>query len=113
MSKIWTDLHSRVHQTIKQQALLSPQAKLLIAVSGGQDSLCLLKLLFDLQSKWQWQLAIAHCDHQWSYDQGIADHVAAIAKRCKQHEVVQEPNQNCKREIEPGIQQDWDPHQSH
>lgn len=80
MSKIWTDLHSRVHQTIKQQALLSPQAKLLIAVSGGQDSLCLLKLLFDLQSKWQWQLAIAHCDHQWSYDQGIADHVAAIAQ---------------------------------
>lgn len=77
----WTDLHSRVHQTIKQQSLLKSQDRLLIAVSGGQDSLCLLKILRDLQAQWQWHLAIAHCDHQWSCDQGIADHVADIAQQ--------------------------------
>jgi tRNA(Ile)-lysidine synthase len=77
----WTDIHSRVHQTIKQQSLLKSQDRLLIAVSGGQDSLCLLKLLWDLQAQWQWEMAIAHCDHRWSCDQGIADHVAHIAQQ--------------------------------
>ncbi len=39
-----------------------------MAVSGGQDSLCLAKLLLDLQPKWDWKLAIAHCDHRWRPD---------------------------------------------
>ena len=76
----WTDIHSRVHQTIKHQSLLQSSQRLLIAVSGGQDSLCLLKILWDLQTKWQWKIAIAHCDHKWSSDEGIADHVAKIAQ---------------------------------
>jgi tRNA(Ile)-lysidine synthase len=76
----WTNLHSRVHQIIKQQSLFKGEERLLIAVSGGQDSLCLLKLLVDLQLKWQWKIAIAHCDHQWASDQGIGDHVAKIAR---------------------------------
>ena len=60
--------------------LLPPQSKVLVAVSGGQDSLCLGKLLLDLRSKWHWQLAIAHCDHQWSTDRGIAERVSQVAK---------------------------------
>ena len=52
---------------------------MLVAVSGGQDSLCLMKLLLDLQPKWDWQLAIAHCDHRWSADAGVAEHVEQIA----------------------------------
>ncbi|MEL6927833.1 MAG: tRNA lysidine(34) synthetase TilS [Cyanobacteria bacterium J06600_6] len=59
--------------------LLPPQARVLIAVSGGQDSLCLGKLLLDLSTKWHWQLAIAHCDHQWSTDRGIAERVSQVA----------------------------------
>jgi tRNA(Ile)-lysidine synthase len=39
-----------------------------MAVSGGQDSLCLAQLLLDLQPKWGWKLAIAHCDHRWRSD---------------------------------------------
>jgi tRNA(Ile)-lysidine synthase len=75
----WTLLHARVHQTLRQRKLLKKGQRLLLAVSGGQDSLCLLKLLVDLQPKWQWQLAIAHCDHQWSSDVGIAEHVERVA----------------------------------
>lgn len=48
--------------------LLPAHAKILVAVSGGQDSLCLAKLLLILQPKWQWQIAIGHCDHQWRTD---------------------------------------------
>lgn len=76
---VWTSLHARLHQTLRQQELLPPQSHILMAVSGGQDSLCLAKLLVDLQPKWSWQLAIAHCDHAWATDAGIATHVQAIA----------------------------------
>lgn len=76
----WSDLHAKFHQTLRQKKIFCPQEALLVAVSGGQDSLTLLKLLVDFQPKWQWPLAIAHCDHRWSSDKGIAAHVAQIAK---------------------------------
>jgi tRNA(Ile)-lysidine synthase len=60
--------------------LLSPGSRLLVAVSGGQDSLCLIKLLLDLQPKWHWQMAIAHCDHRWPSDIGISAHVQQLAQ---------------------------------
>lgn len=78
---VWTDLHSKLHKTLKVRSLLPKGERILIAVSGGQDSVCLLKLLLDLQPKWHWQLAIAHCDHGWSTDAGIADHVEHLAKK--------------------------------
>ncbi len=64
----WTPLHVKLHRTLRQRGLLSPGDRILIAVSGGQDSLCLARLLLDLQPKWNWHLAIAHCDHQWRSD---------------------------------------------
>jgi tRNA(Ile)-lysidine synthase len=51
-----------------------------MAVSGGQDSLCLGQLLLTLQPRWQWQLAVGHCDHGWPTDQGIADRVRSVAQ---------------------------------
>jgi tRNA(Ile)-lysidine synthase len=74
----WTPLHSKLHQSLIDRQLLPIGANILIAVSGGQDSLCLGQLLRDLQSRWQWQLAVAHCDHGWRQDIGIADRVAQV-----------------------------------
>ncbi len=77
----WTPLHARLHQTLRDRQLLPPQASLLAAVSGGQDSICLLKLLLDLQSKWGWQLAAVHCDHRWRDDSTAnAEFVESLAK---------------------------------
>ena len=76
---MWTNIHARVHQTLKDSCILPHKSNLLIAVSGGQDSLCLLKIMIDLQEKWGWNIAIAHCDHGWAADLGIADHVEKIA----------------------------------
>ncbi|MBP0022055.1 MAG: tRNA lysidine(34) synthetase TilS [Cyanobacteria bacterium SBLK] len=78
--KSWTLLHDRIHKTLRKRRLAAKGDRLLVAVSGGQDSLCLLKLLLDLQPKWQWQLAVAHCDHDWATDAGIADRVTEIAR---------------------------------
>lgn len=76
---VWSDLHCRVDREFHQRSLLPPGATLLLAISGGQDSLCLLKLCVDLQPRWGWRLGVAHCDHRWPTDAGIAVHVAAIA----------------------------------
>lgn len=56
------------------------RSSLLLAVSGGQDSLALVQLLRDLQPHWQWMLAIAHCDHGWRADSAAnAKHLRDLA----------------------------------
>jgi tRNA(Ile)-lysidine synthase len=77
---LWTSLHARLHQTIRQRTLLDKNQAVLVAVSGGQDSLCLIQLLLDLQPKWNWKLAIAHCNHRWRSDsQANVEYVAHLA----------------------------------
>ena len=39
--------------------------------------MCLIQLLRDLQPKWNWRVAIAHCDHRWRSDS--ADNAAFVA----------------------------------
>ncbi|WP_353930376.1 tRNA lysidine(34) synthetase TilS [Okeanomitos corallinicola TIOX110] len=77
----WSQLHAQIHRTIRARHLFKRNENLLVAVSGGQDSLCLIKLLLDLKPKWGWSLAIAHCDHCWREDsQANADHVKNLAQ---------------------------------
>jgi len=77
----WTPLHAQIHRTLRSRQLLPRDRNVLIAVSGGQDSLCLVKLLLDLQPKWGWSLAVAHCDHRWRDDSlANAQHVENLAK---------------------------------
>jgi tRNA(Ile)-lysidine synthase len=80
----WTLYHARLHQVLRalrdtrkgSRQLLPKNERLLVAVSGGQDSLCLMRLLLDLQPKWGWELAIAHCNHRWRAD--AADNVSYV-----------------------------------
>ena len=77
----WTPLHATLHRTLKSRHLLPQNQRLLIAVSGGQDSLCLIQLLLDLQPKWGWKLAIAHCNHRTRTDaEANALHVENLAR---------------------------------
>ena len=77
----WTPLHAHLHRVLKERQLLKRGQAVLVAVSGGQDSLCLVKLLLDLQLKWDWQLAIAHCNHRWRADaEANAEHVRHLAQ---------------------------------
>ncbi|MCX8079363.1 MAG: tRNA lysidine(34) synthetase TilS [Geminocystis sp.] len=78
MPPMWTKYHARLHQTLKNRNLLPKHSKILIALSGGQDSLCLTRLCLDLQPKWHWQIAVAHFNHNWEHDRGLAEHVANI-----------------------------------
>lgn len=81
----WTSIHARIHALLKAAALLPQEAAVLMAVSGGQDSLCLAKLLLDLKSKWGWRLAIVHCNHGWRAD--AADNAAHVERLAQQWQV--------------------------
>ncbi|AUC59945.1 tRNA(Ile)-lysidine synthase [Cyanobacterium sp. HL-69] len=76
---VWSDYHARLHQLLKNRQILPKFSKILVGLSGGQDSLCLTRLMLDLEDKWEWKVAIAHCDHNWTLDQGLAEHIEAIA----------------------------------
>ena len=56
-------LEQRVLHFIRQHHLVSSQGKLLVAVSGGQDSVCLLNILVKLQEELDIRLHIAHLNH--------------------------------------------------
>jgi len=55
---------TKFQEHINNTDLLPPNAKLVVAVSGGVDSVTLLNLLAQLQSFYNWQLAVAHFDHK-------------------------------------------------
>ena len=62
----WTSWHHHLHSRLSQQpALLPDGAALLLALSGGQDSMALLALLQGLQPKHRWNLRLWHGDHGW------------------------------------------------
>ena len=75
-------LRANLNAVLRSQPEMLPRdASLLVAVSGGQDSLCLAKLLQMQSAKFNWNLTIAHCDHRWRIDSSAnAAHVENIAK---------------------------------
>jgi len=50
-------------KTIEKYRLISKNDKLILGVSGGADSVCLLYLLFSLRKKYNLSLCVAHIDH--------------------------------------------------
>ena len=64
--RAWSKWHMRLHKRLKQnQSLLPKNSTLLLSISGGQDSMALLKLINDLKRLYKWQIEIWHGDHQW------------------------------------------------
>ncbi len=62
----WSCWHERLHkQLLADPELLPLGAALLVAVSGGQDSMAMLRLLLDLKRLHEWKLYIWHGNHCW------------------------------------------------
>ncbi|MDP1675946.1 MAG: tRNA lysidine(34) synthetase TilS [Bacteroidota bacterium] len=57
-------LTGKVQQFIKQKGLLQPGQKIIVAVSGGIDSMVMLNLLVQLQQLWKLEIVVAHVNFQ-------------------------------------------------
>jgi len=57
------NLVAKVKDTIFSHEMVAPQDKVVVAVSGGPDSVCLLDVLFALKDELQISLVVAHFEH--------------------------------------------------
>ncbi|MBM4433377.1 MAG: tRNA lysidine(34) synthetase TilS, partial [Chloroflexi bacterium] len=75
-------LEQRVLRYIKEYRLVSNQP-LVVAVSGGQDSVCLLYVLAKLQKELALKLHVAHLNHQLREEESDADaeYVSSLARK--------------------------------
>lgn len=73
----------KIKETIKKYRMLSPGDRVLVAVSGGPDSVCLLSVLQALAKEFDLALQVAHLDHMFrgkeSADEALF--VANLAKK--------------------------------
>lgn len=76
-------LVQRVERSILRRELLLPGERVLVAVSGGLDSMVLLRLLCELAKKHSWELAVAHADHGLRGRAGRAD--ASLVESIARH----------------------------
>lgn len=49
---------------IKQNQLIKPRDKVILALSGGPDSMCLFNILYELQGKFNFSLSACHYNHK-------------------------------------------------
>ena len=71
-----------VSRYIRHHSLIAPGDRVLVAVSGGGDSLALLDLLHQLAAEWPLELVVAHLDHGMRPDSAAdAGFVATCAAR--------------------------------
>ena len=85
MVKKQTELtpEQRVLRFIKEKHLIDPGRKLVVAVSGGPDSVSMLDILVKLSDELGIELHIAHLDHQLRGQDSAADalYVSVLAER--------------------------------
>ncbi len=76
-------LEKKVFNYIKAHGLVAPGQKLLVAVSGGPDSVCLLHVLWKLRKQLDIELHIAHLNHllRGAESDGDAAYVEALAHK--------------------------------
>jgi tRNA(Ile)-lysidine synthase len=76
-------LEQRVLRFIREHHLVEGERQLLVAVSGGADSVCLLHILTKLQGELNMKLHVAHLDHQLRGTESEADaqYVSHLARQ--------------------------------
>ncbi|HEY5909355.1 MAG TPA: tRNA lysidine(34) synthetase TilS [Verrucomicrobiae bacterium] len=68
-----SELPDLVYEAIRSRRLLARGARVLVAVSGGLDSIVLLHLLHHLSGKTGWRLVVGHLNHKLRGNSSNAD----------------------------------------
>lgn len=58
-------LVNKIKILLKNNQILKPNDKILVAFSGGQDSIVLLIILFLIQNEWNTSINLVYCNHLW------------------------------------------------
>lgn len=72
----------RVLETIEQYHMMEAQDKIILGVSGGPDSMCMLDVLFSLKEELEIELFVAHVNHQMRTE--AKEEEAYVANYCKE-----------------------------
>ena len=64
MKKETLFLVNKIEELLKKE-VVRPNQTLLLMVSGGQDSICLLIIFLQFQNKWNFHLGLIWCNHLW------------------------------------------------
>lgn len=62
------ELVNFLHHLINQKKLLKSHQLIVLAISGGQDSMSLFFIFLQLKNQWNWKLRIIYCNHLWQKD---------------------------------------------
>jgi tRNA(Ile)-lysidine synthase len=68
----------RVRATLRRRAMLAGGERVVVAVSGGPDSMALLHILRRLSDEWRLRLHVVHVDH--GLHRASASHAAFVAR---------------------------------
>jgi tRNA(Ile)-lysidine synthase len=79
MMRLAADLERRVRETIRRYRMFDPEDSILVAVSGGPDSVALLHILLALPTLQNCGIGVAHFNHLLRNDASDAD--AAFVKQ--------------------------------
>ncbi len=79
-------LLTKIKKTIRDNRMLSPGDKVLVAVSGGPDSICLLSILAALRRELGISLHIAHLDHGFRGAESAAE-ARFVAETARQYNI--------------------------
>jgi tRNA(Ile)-lysidine synthase len=77
------NLLEQVERRIKESKLLAEGDAVVVAVSGGPDSVALLHILFLLSERYAWKLVAAHVNHQFRGEESASE-AAFVANLAKQ-----------------------------
>lgn len=78
-------LHEKLLKTIQKYNLIQKQDKIVIGVSGGPDSMCLLDSLYCLKEKLGIEIVVAHVNHMIRKE--AEEETAYVKKYCNKHDI--------------------------
>lgn len=84
--KAWPSLLHRMVRTVRTKDLFQENHHLLVAVSGGPDSMALLSLLDCLRSGWSLTMTAVHCNYGLRGSESEGDH-EFVTTRCRELDI--------------------------
>ena len=72
----------KVSNYIEQKQLIERKDKIVVGVSGGADSVCLFRILLELQNRYELELFVVHLHHGIRGEEADKDETFKNSGRC-------------------------------